>query len=162
MTRRVLPMLVLAALAPVAAGCGGGSSKPKTLSKADYAKQANAVCRAAAKKAPAFPGKKAGSGYQTTASAVLPYLEKVHELNVQTLIALRDLRPPASEQAAVKKLLAAQKARVQDLDRALGAAQNKDAKGFTAAFQADQKKDAPRYYAAAAKLGLSVCAGQSA
>jgi hypothetical protein len=47
MSKRVAGAVVLAALALVAAGCGGGSdtSAPTALSKAEYVKQANAICR---------------------------------------------------------------------------------------------------------------------
>jgi hypothetical protein len=163
---RIWPALVTAALLPAVAGCGGHDSNTSAsrtgaaarLTQAQYVAQATALCKRTSRNTPAFPGKRSGKGLQTTAADVLPYLEEVHSLTVNKLRAFQELQPPAAKAAAVKRLLAAEKARLLDLEAAQTAAQGGDGKAFTAAIQKDQRKDRPAYVRAALALGLEACA----
>src|SRR5437773_1153539 len=130
-TGRQCTLFAALAAVLVAAGCGGGDSggsssagaaKGPPLSHGEFVKKAEALCKDAAKHAPAFPGKKSGSGYQTTASKVVPYLQEVQALNENTLAGLKSLHAPAADQAGAAKLIAAQAARVKDVRDALDAA----------------------------------------
>lgn len=64
---------VLAAISTAAvlvAGCGGGSSEPKTLSHAELTRQANAACTQASKRVRALEAPTALSGLQEYATSV--------------------------------------------------------------------------------------------
>jgi hypothetical protein len=169
--RRLSNIFVFGACALAGVGCGGGSTSdtpaPRSMStsptpsngKAGYVKQANAICRAAAAKSPAFPGAKAGTGFVTTASEVIPYLEKTSKISARTLHLLERLETPAGKKAEVSDLIAAQRARLNDQTLALNAANQANTRDFTAAFQKDQRIDGAAYTHAAAKLGLDACTG---
>ena len=95
MLRRALVLIGLAAL--VAAGCGGGGSR---LTRAEYAKQANAVCTDSNGKVKAVgsPGTSLGS-LATYADKVIPILEN-------GVADLKKLDPPEDEQNVVDQWLA--------------------------------------------------------
>jgi hypothetical protein len=145
-------------------GCGGGSGaaeKPSApgapLTRTQYVAKANALCHSAGTRAPAFPGKQSEGGYETKASLVIPYLQRVLAINVDTVAHMRSLRPPTGQAHAHRLLIAAQQRRIDDLSGALSAARRGDGTNFTAAFQKDLRKDEPAYRRAAAALGLTSC-----
>jgi len=163
---RTWPALATAALLLAVAGCGGhdsstsGSKTPPAskLTKGQYVAKATALCKRTNKNTPPFPGKRSGKGLQTTVKDILPYLEEVRSLTVNKLRAFEELQAPAAQQSAVKRLLAAERARLHDLEAAQTAASSGDGKAFTAAIQKDQKTDRPAYVRAALELGLKSCA----
>jgi hypothetical protein len=142
--------------AALATGCGSSDEPP--LTPAQFKAKANAICRASQKKAVPFPGKRSGKGLVTTARLITPYLKKTLKLARDSLEQLQELKPPKAQEQAVSELVTAQQARIVDLEQALDAAQRRDTRGFTIAFQNDQKHDGPRYLRAASKLGLTDCA----
>jgi hypothetical protein len=157
-------MLVVAVATLGAAACGDsdssstGTTTVSSVTKAEFRAEANRVCRFASKESPPFPGKKSGAGYVTTAADVVPYLQKVSAINRRTLEDLENLAVPVGQEASVRRLVEAQRARVKDLTAALAAARKGDSAKFTAAFQRDQKTHGPAYAKAASALGLEDCA----
>ena len=157
--------LLAAMCALSVAGCGAGAESKSTstsrqqITKSEYMKRANAICKDAAKRSPEFPGQKSGGGLVTTASQVVPYLKATSKISEQTLRRLEKLPTPAGYEARVERLVDAQRERLKDQTLALNAALQANSHDFTAAFQKDQQIDGPAYVRAAAKLGLSACSG---
>src|SRR5690349_16480550 len=99
MPRLLRPTVV--AMAVLVAGCGSSEQQKPPLTQAQYKAKANAICRAAAKKAIPFPGKRSGSGLITTAKLITPYLEKSLKTERAALAQMKALSPPPSQKKQV-------------------------------------------------------------
>src|SRR5438552_8681559 len=102
-------MFALVIVAVAVSGCGGStkSAAGPQLTLGQYRAKANAICHAAARKAPPFPGKKSATGAVTTADFVIPYLRKIVRIYSDTARRLELLNAPASAKAKAARLVQA-------------------------------------------------------
>jgi len=143
--RRALP--VLAALLPLAAGCGSGGDH--RLSREEYAHRGDAICRR-------YNAATAALGFPTS----MPALARVANRSLPPLDrALRDLRrlrPPEDEEPAARTwlrqlaLLRREVVRIRDRARA------NDANGVRRVVPAATRQNR-RFLRLARRLGMTVC-----
>jgi hypothetical protein len=142
--RRIMLTVVVAGLA---AGCGGGSGR---LSKAEYAKRADAICTKYNAKIRALGRPTAISGLPAYVDKALPLARKGdHELSA--------LKPPKDEERTAKEWLDQNDSVVGSMERLRDAAKKGDRAGIqTALNEASSANQTGNRLAR--KLGLSVCA----
>ena len=142
--RRIVLAVVVAGLA---AGCGGGSGR---LSKAEYAKRADAICTKYNAKLKALARPTRISGLPAYVDRALPLARKGDE-------ELRALRPPKDEEQTAKEWLDQNDSVVGSMERLRGAAKKGDRAGIQAAL--NEASSANRTANGLARqLGLAVCA----
>jgi hypothetical protein len=140
-------ILALSLLLVAAAGCGSGGDK--RLSRDEYAKRADAVCRRTNRLTQPPGDISSMPALARFADAALKPLDRA-------LVELRALRPPKDEQATagawLRQLarLRADAARIRDLARA------NDANGLRAFALAAMKRN-ERFQELATRLGMTVC-----
>jgi hypothetical protein len=127
------------------AGCGGGR-----LSHDDYVSRADAVCTA-------YQNKVALLTHARTYDEVIAYADKTLPLYTAALDKLRALRPPSSDEPAVRRWLAADDKVATAIGRLRDAAMRHDPAATNDASAAMQSAGLVGTRAAAA-LGLSSCA----
>jgi len=140
-------VLALALLLVVAAGCGSGGEK--RLSREEYAKRADAVCRRTNRLTEA-------PGDISSMPALARFADRTLKPLDRALADLRTLRPPADEQATVdawlRQLARLRADAVQIRDRARA----NDAHGVsTVALAATRRNERSKQLAT--QLGMSVC-----
>jgi hypothetical protein len=137
-------LLVVALAVTLVAGCGGGGSK--RLSKTEYAAKADAICRKF----------NSASQASSSSSGLARVAGKLTRLLDQSVKDLRNLKPPADEQATADRWLDRLEAIRGDLAKVHDEAAKKDKKGLAAAVQAGVK-DQQRGNELAGRLGLTDC-----
>jgi hypothetical protein len=93
-------LLLAAAGAALLAGCGGGSSKPETLTHAELTRRADAACAQASKRVRALPTPSALSGLREYASSV-------QSIGTSLETELERLTPPARDRLKLEAYRAA-------------------------------------------------------
>jgi hypothetical protein len=133
-------------LAVVVAGCGGSDR----LSKAEYAKRADAICTKYNAKIRALGRPTAISGLPAYVDRALPLARKGDE-------ELRGLKPPKDEEQTAKKWLDQNDSVVGSMERLRDAAKKGDRAGIqTALSEANSANQTAN--GLARRLGLGVCA----
>jgi len=142
--RRVAPAVAVVALV---AGCGGGSHR---LSKAEYAKQADAICTK-------YNAKLKALARPTSISALPAYVDKALPLARKGDDELRALEPPKDEEQSAKEWLDQNDSVVGSMERLRDAAKKGDRAGIQTALNeaSSANQTANRL---ARSLGLRVCA----
>jgi hypothetical protein len=142
--RRAALAVVVAALV---AGCGGGSGR---LSKAEYAKRADAICTK-------YNAKLKALARPTGISALPDYVDKALPLARKGDDELRGLKPPKDEEQTVKEWLDQNDSVVGSMERLRDAAKKGDRAGIQTALNeaSSANRTANRL---ARSLGLRVCA----
>jgi hypothetical protein len=126
-------------------GCGGGGR----LSQGDFARRADAVCTA-------FRSSTERITRPRTYADIIAYVKKTRPVYEAARLKLAALKPPAKDEPAVKRWLAADK-RISDALGDLGdAALRHDFPAVTAAANRIQAEGVESRHAAQ-KLGLTVC-----
>jgi hypothetical protein len=129
----------------VVAGCGGGR-----LSHDDYVSRADAVCTA-------YRSKVALLTHARTYNEVIAYADKTLPLYMAALDKLQALRPPSSDEPAVRRWLAADEKVATAIGRLRDAAMRHDPAATNDA-SAEMQAAGLTGTRAAAALGLSSCA----
>lgn len=146
-------VLAVAALSATVAGCGGGS---KTLSKADLATKANAICKAGGDKLNAITPP---SNIQDATQAAA-FLDKVVPVISDVTNQLAALKPASDIKADWDAFITAQKAESAEFVAVQHKADAKDATGLT-----DLTSKVPALEqtvnTAAAKVGATGCSSSS-
>src|SRR5919206_2485001 len=134
-------------LAVVAAGCGGGSGR---LSKAEYAKRADAICTK-------YNAKIRALGRPTSIPGLPAYVDEALPLARKGDDELRALEPPKDEEQTAKEWLDQNDSVVGSMERLRNAAKKGDRTGVQTALNeaTSANQTANRL---ARRLGLSVCA----
>jgi hypothetical protein len=133
-------------LAVLAAGCGGSGR----LSKADYAKRADAICTK-------YNAKIRALGRPTGISGLPAYVDKALPLARKGDDELRTLKPPKDEEQTAKEWLDQNDSVVGSMERLRDAAKKSDRAGIqTALNEASAANQTANRLAR--QLGLSVCA----
>jgi hypothetical protein len=129
------------------AGCGGGSGR---LSKAEYAKQADAICTK-------YNAKLKALARPTSISALPAYVDKALPLARKGDDELRALEPPKDEEQSAKEWLDQNDSVVGSMERLRDAAKKGDRAGIQTALNeaSSANQTANRL---ARSLGLRVCA----
>ena len=142
--RRIVLIVVVAGLV---AGCGGGSGR---LSKAEYAKRADAICTK-------YNAKIRALGRPTAISGLPAYVDKALPLARKGDDELRGLKPPKDEEQTAKEWLDQNDSVVGSMERLRDAAKKGDRAGIQTALNeaSSSNQTANRL---ARSLGLSVCA----
>jgi hypothetical protein len=142
--RRVALAVAVVALV---AGCGGGSLR---LSKAEYAKQADAICTK-------YNAKLKALARPTSISALPAYVDKALPLARKGDDELRALEPPKDEEQSAKEWLDQNDSVVGSMERLRDAAKKGDRAGIQTALNeaSSANQTANRL---ARSLGLRVCA----
>jgi hypothetical protein len=152
MRRIALCLLVLAALG-AGADCGGGDSGPP-LSADEFAKEANAICKAGDAKL-ADEGKNILKDANTSPDQLAKFFLDHAIPNARTkLEQIGKLHPPTKEKDKVKKMLAAGKKATDTVETGL----KKQGAAYLSAKGPDPFKD---FNGLAKDLKLTDCAGQS-
>ncbi len=139
----------------VAGGCGGGGGSGggggggERLSRADYASQADAICRKYNKRTKALGNVRSLSDLAKAFDRALPLLENA-------LAELGTLRPPENEQNTVSRWLAQSQVLKRDLEQIRDRARAKDMKSVQSLF-AKATRDDQRGNELARTLGMKVC-----
>ncbi len=144
--RTVMVVVLLLAGAIVLGGCGGGS---KRLTKEQFAAKANTLCAAYNKQVNAVPTPK-------TDAEALASLEKLLPLNRKRVADGNALKPPASEEATVKRAVTLgeeQAVRIDDLIAAVKAKDKLKLNSIIKAGDANSKESKALFK----QLGLSEC-----
>ena len=135
------------AIAILVAGCGGGSSR---LSKAEYAKRADAICTK-------YNAKIRALGRPTAISGLPAYVDKALPLARKGDDELRALKPPKDEEQTTKEWLDQNDSVVGSMERLRNAAKKGDRAGIqTALNEASSANQTAN--GLARRLGLRVCA----
>jgi hypothetical protein len=142
--RRIMLAVVVAGLA---AGCGGGSGR---LSKAEYAKRADAICTK-------YNAKIRALGRPTAISGLPAYVDKALPLARKGDDELGALKPPKDEERTAKEWLDQNDSVVGSMERLRDAAKKGDRPGIQTAL--NEATSANRTAnGLARRLGLEVCA----
>jgi hypothetical protein len=145
--RTVAMTVFLLSVAIVLGGCGGGGSK--RLTKEQFAAKADALCAAYNKHVNAVPTPK--SDAEAMAS-----LEKLLPLNRKLVADVKALKPPASEEATVKRVVTLgeeQAVRIDDLIAAVKAKNKTKLNTIIKAGDANAKESKALFK----QLGLTEC-----
>ena len=149
--RRIAICLLLSTLG-AAAGCGGDSGTPLTAD--EFAKQANAICKAGDQKL-VEEGKQILADAKTTPDQLAKfYLNSAVPNARNKLKGIGKLHPPTKDKSKVKKMLAAGKKATDTVEGGL----KKQGAAFLTSKAPDPFKD---FNAMARDLKLTDCAGQS-
>jgi hypothetical protein len=133
----------------LAAGCGGGGGSSERLTRADYAKKADAICGKYNQQTKALANPKSLSDLADVADKTLPILDNA-------LSDLRKLQPPANEQATADQWLAEVEKLKGDLKELRDKARDKDIKAVQAVVpQATEHNTKANQLAT--QLGMTVC-----
>jgi len=152
MRRIAVCLLALAAL-EAGADCGGGDSGPP-LSADEYAKQANAICKAGDAKL-ADEGKNLLKDANTSPDQLAKFFLNKAVPNARTkLKQISKLHPPSKDKDKVKKMLAAGKKATDTVENGL----KKQGAAYLSAKGPDPFKD---FNSLAKELNLTDCAGPS-
>lgn len=150
-------------LAPLAlcslglAACGGGDGGGDTLSKAELAKQANAICRQASKDLDTLAK---DGGNTTDAKVAATFFDKATKLAEKQTADLEKLKPASDVKADYQTLLTELRKGTKILEDLGAAAKAKDAtKGQALLTQVDAVDKAVN--AAAVKVGATACGSSS-
>ena len=148
--RRIALCLFVLALAGAGVGCGGDSGPPLTAD--EFAKQGNAICKAADAKL-ADQGKDILKGANTNLDQLAKFYLEHAIPNARTkLSGLAKLHPPTKDKAKVKKMLAAGRTATDSVEKGL----KKQGAAYLQAKGPDQFKD---FDSQAKDLKLTDCAG---
>ncbi len=143
---------LLAACLVLAACAGGGS---KRLSRADYAKRADAICARFNRQQPSLP-----SLQNVTTRQVARLADRTLPLLDRTIADLRRLAPPKDEQELVDRWLASLRRLRADAVRIRNRARANDLGGVAALVGPSQRDERDAEHLAA-RLGTSVCSKPS-
>ncbi len=150
--RRIALCLVALAVLGAGAACGGDSGTPLTAD--EFAKQANAICKAGDEKL-AEEGKQILADAKTTPEQLAKfYLDKAVPNARDKLKQIGKLHPPDKDKGKVKKMLAAGQKATDTVQSGL----KKQGASYLAAKGPDPFKD---FDSQAKDLKLSDCAGKS-
>lgn len=147
-------LLALAALALVAAGCG---SKAKRLTRAEFAKRANAICAKYEQRVQKRMAGIAAGDEKQLASSIEKVLPVIREGNDE----LRSLKPPEGLQGGFNRWMGIADAEVTAAQSLHDALRTSDRKAIQAAFAELQTKDVAQDRLARQELGLNGCASGS-
>jgi TolA-binding protein len=143
---------VLAALAVLAAGCGG----PQAVSSAELVQKGDEICS---------QGRERFADIQTeppaNASEAADQTTDLIDVSDDELSDLRGLEPPDQQRAAYNRYLEARQRAIDLLKQGEGAAERQDGDAYAAA-QTAMAKAAPARQRLAQALGLKVCSKPSA
>jgi len=139
-------VVLAVAVAGLAAGCGGGGR----LSKAEYAKRADAICTKYNAKLKAVARPTGISGLPAYVDRALPLARKGDD-------ELRALRPPKDEEKTAKEWLDQNDSVVGSMERLRDAAKKGDRAGIQTALNEASAANRTAN-GLARRLGLSVCA----
>lgn len=145
-SKRAVARLSVALAAVVVAGCGGSS----TLSRADFVKQANAVCKRVNTKI-------TSAGQATSAADVVRIGPAVVAAERKGLVDLRKLKPPKSLQADWTKILADLNLLTDNANKLVTAARKNDSAGAQQAANDSTQRQA-EIDKLAGRDGLTNCA----
>jgi hypothetical protein len=150
MKKRRLGLMGLIAIGAVLvlSSCGG-SGGGKRLTKAQFTEKANALCAS-------FNTAEKAAGNPSSVAAAVAYFEKLTPLYEKRVGSLEKLKPPASEAADVKSLVAIEKNEASLAKQLLAALKKNDttkANELVASGNSNSKKAKPLYE----KLGLTEC-----
>jgi len=137
----------------VLAACAGGGSK--RLSRADYAKRADAICARFNRQQPSLP-----SLQNVTTKQVARLADRTLPLLDRTIADLRLLAPPKDEQELVDRWLASLRRLRADAVRIRNRARANDLGGVAALVRPSQRDERDTEHLAA-RLGTSVCSKPS-
>jgi len=140
-------VVLAVAVAGLAAGCGGGGGR---LSKAEYAKRADAICTKYNAKLKAVARPTGISGLPAYVDRALPLARKGDD-------ELRALRPPKDEEKTAKEWLDQNDSVVGSMERLRDAAKKSDRAGIQTALNEASAANRTAN-GLARRLGLSVCA----
>lgn len=143
---RRAPFLLLAVV--FAAGCGGGGGSER-LTRADYAKKADAICGKYSQQTKALANPENLSDLADVADKTVPILDNA-------LKDLRKLKPPANEQATADQWLAEVDNLKGDLTEIRDKAKDKDLKGVQAVVPKATEHNS-KANQLATQLGMTVC-----
>ena len=150
--RRIALCLLVITVLGAGAGCGGDSGTPLTAD--EFAKQANAICKAGDAKL-ADEGKALLADAKTTPDQLAKFYLKSAIPNARNkLKEIGKLHPPDKDKSKVKKMLAAGKKATDSVESGL----KKQGASYLAAKGPDPFKD---FNSQAKDLKLSDCAGQT-
>jgi hypothetical protein len=144
---RRTPFLLLAVL--FAAGCGGGGGSSERLTRADYAKKADAICGKYSQQTNALANPSNLSDLADVADKTIPILDNA-------LNDLHKLKPPADEQAIADQWLAEVEKLKGDLEELRDKAKDKDLKGVQAVVPTATEHNR-KANQLATQLGMTVC-----
>lgn len=142
-----VPFLLLAVL--FAAGCGGGGGSSERLTRADYAKKADAICGKYSQQTKALANPSNLSDLADVADKTIPILDNA-------LSDLHKLKPPADEQGIADQWLAEVENLKGDLKEIRDKAKDKDLKGVEAVVPKATGHNT-KANQLATQLGMSVC-----
>lgn len=152
MTRTSISLIAVLAAGALAAGCGSSSngSSSKTMSKADFQKQANAICRG-------YNARIAKLGSPSGFADIGPYTRKAIAATDDAFAKLRALNPPKDLQGDYSQFLSYSSTIHATANKLIAAASKKDVKGLQKAV-AEGNKGQAKSNAIARRLGLTECA----
>ena len=140
-------LLVLVALLPLASGCGSGGEH--RLSKDEYARRADAVCRRYNAATRGLGSPQTMPALARVAARSLPFLDRA-------LRDLRALRPPEDEEAMARAWLRQLALLRSDVVRIRNRARANDARGVRAVVPTATRRN-ERFIRLATRLGMTVC-----
>lgn len=132
------------------AGCGGSGGGDETLTRAEYAAQADAICAKYKKQTDALARPATLSGLANVADDVIPILEKARG-------ELGDLKPPPDEQDTAALWLDQFNVIIGDVEKIRDKAKEKDAAGVRELAKPALEHN-KRANELATQLGMKVCA----
>ena len=148
MKKRRLGIMGLIAIGALLVLCScGGSGGGKRLTKAQFAEKANALCVT-------FNTAEKAAGNPSSIAGAITYFEKLTPLYEKRVANLEKLKPPASEEADVKSLIAIEKNEASLAKQLLAALKKNDttkANELVASGNSDSTKAKPLYK----RLGLT-------
>jgi hypothetical protein len=141
--------LSLLLVTSILAGCGGGGGGDEALTREEYADRADAICGKYKKQTDALARPSNLSDLAHIADQVLPILEKARN-------ELRDLEPPANEEATADAWLDQFDVIIEDVEKIRDEAKAGDNAGVQALAQPALEHN-NRANELATQLGMTVC-----
>ncbi|MGD0272703.1 MAG: hypothetical protein ABSB96_03120 [Gaiellaceae bacterium] len=132
----------------VVTGCGGGGGG-KRLSKKEFAAKANELCAAYNKKVNAVPTPK-------TDAEALASLDKLLPLDKKLIADVKNLKPPASEEATVKRVVTLGEEQAARIEALIAAVKAKDKATLNTLISEGDKND-KESKALFKQLGITEC-----